>query len=359
VPARPPGRLRRRPGRHGGSGRRRDPRRDLQGRPERRDRLLLRLSHRVERSGRQQRHDPGPAGKGRRRPAVRPLRPGLQAVRPQLPPGDDRRPAQGDDGPGLEWRRRAGLCRRAGRLEGLPGPRQPRPRRRADRPLAGLAHPAEADRRGDRRQAGPEATGLGPDPGHEHAGGSGHGPLRLAAPVPPGRPGRLRDLLRLVPRRQPAAGRQQVLRQGDRAWQARGLRQPGGPGRRLGPAEELFQRPHHHGYGHAPGHRLGPGRGGQDALHRAAGPGLGAVRAQRRLRLPGRHGPPRQGRPPHRQHPRRPAGDGRSGEGLGPAPGGRQPGHGGSGRRGGGTGELDAPSVTMRIRIAPPPPLCG
>ena len=43
----------------------------------------------------------------------------------------------------------------------LPRARQQGPRRRADRPLAGLLRPGRADSQGDRRQAGPVAAGLG------------------------------------------------------------------------------------------------------------------------------------------------------------------------------------------------------
>jgi hypothetical protein len=74
---------------------------------------------------------------------------------------------------------------------------------------------------------------------------------------------------------------------------------------------------------------------GEDAVCGTAGPGLGRMRQQGRLRLPGCHRAPRQGRPPRRQHPRRPAGAGPAAEGLGAAPGGREPDDGGSGRRGG------------------------
>ena len=177
------------------------------------DRLLLRLPHRLARSGRglddegragrSERGDaPGRAASGQL-PALRADVPSVHADRAGLRDGapDSARPAAAA--------RAGGLQRRPRRLELLPGAREPRPRRRAGRPLAGLRHADRAAGLGDRRQAGAGAAGLGDHHGRAavRAGRQGHRRRhRVAQALHLVEPARLRDRLLVVPRDQPAAG---------------------------------------------------------------------------------------------------------------------------------------------------------
>ena len=99
-------------------------------------------------------------------------------------------------------RHRRAIRRCARCVAALPEERQPGPRRRAGRPLAGLVHSRSADCEGDRRQADSEAAGRRVHPRRDIAHAEGQGRRRAVqadSAVPQARTDRLRRQLFGVP----------------------------------------------------------------------------------------------------------------------------------------------------------------